>query len=81
MLKHIGLSICLCLMAMGLNSILVTRSDAQQRPTQEAKGVTNGATARVPNARQILWGYTVNRFVQTICDEMKHGDAAQGTRL
>lgn len=47
MFKHISLSLCLCLLAMGLNSLLVTPSDAQQQPQQSAQSVTNGSTTPI----------------------------------
>ena len=47
MLQHIGLSLSLCLLAMGLNSLLVTSSEAQQQPQQSAQSVTNGSTTPI----------------------------------
>jgi hypothetical protein len=45
MLKHIGLSLCLCLMAMGLNSMFVTSGRASPQHGQVTDRVTNGVTA------------------------------------
>lgn len=44
MLKHIGLSLCLCLMAMGLNSIFVASSKAITPHRQVTDRVTNGVS-------------------------------------
>lgn len=63
MLKHVGLSLCLCLMAMGLNSIFVTSSDAVQQPKQVTERVTHDLTAH-PEQN----GFTPTRHpARTVC--------------
>jgi hypothetical protein len=47
MVKHVGLALCLCLMAMGLNGVFATRNAAQQHPQESARSVTNGSTALI----------------------------------
>lgn len=45
MLKYAGLSLCLCLMAMGLNRVLTTRVTVQKHVPKSAQSVTNGSNA------------------------------------
>jgi len=64
MFKHISLSLCLCLLAMGLNSLLVTPSDAQQQPQQS---VTNGSTTLIEQGSYINRdGYSVHKPAHTV---------------
>jgi hypothetical protein len=47
MLKYAGLSLCLCLMAMGLNRVFTTRVTAQKQIPKSAQSVTNGSNTPV----------------------------------
>jgi len=67
MLKHIGLSLSLCLLAMGLNSLLVTSSNAQQQTQQSAQNVTNGSTTLVEQGSYTNHdGYSVHHQAHTV---------------
>ncbi|MBB6249002.1 DUF3761 domain-containing protein [Rhodanobacter sp. A1T4] len=78
MLKHIGLSLSLCLLAMGLNNLLVTSSDAQQQTQQSAQNVTNALTTLIEQGSYINHdGYSVRRTAHTVSGAAPTGASAQ----
>ena len=78
MFKHISLSISLCLLAMGLNSLLVTSSEAQQQTQQSAQSVTNGSTTLIEQGSYINRdGYSVHKPAHTISGAVPAGATAQ----
>ena len=55
MLKYVGLSVCLCLLALGLNRALADQS-AQKRPSDKsAHSVTNGSNAPARKPKESGW--------------------------
>jgi len=78
MFKHISLSLSLCLLAMGLNSLLVTSSEAQQQTQQSAQSVTNGSTTLIEQGSYINRdGYSVHKPAHTISGAVPAGATAQ----
>ncbi|MBB6245516.1 DUF3761 domain-containing protein [Rhodanobacter sp. A1T4] len=78
MFKHISLSLSLCLLAMGLNSLLVTPSDAQQQPQQSAQNVTNGSTTLIEQGSYVnREGYSVHKPAHTVSGAVPAGASAQ----
>jgi len=78
MFKHISLSLSLCLLAMGLNSLLVSRSDAQQQPQQSEQNVTNDSTTLIEQGSYINSdGYSVHRTAHTVSGAVPAGATAQ----
>ena len=78
MLQHIGLSLSLCLLAMGLNSLLVTSSEAQQQPQQNSQDVTNGSTTLIEQGSYTNHdGYSVHRPAHTVSGAVPVGASAQ----
>jgi len=55
MLKYAGLSICLCLMAMGLNQVFANQTTAQQHIQKSARSVTYGSNAAVGKPKKADW--------------------------
>jgi hypothetical protein len=78
MLRHIYLSLSFCLLALGLNSALITPSDAQQQPQQGAQGVTTGSTALIEQGSYVnREGDTVHRPAHTVSGTVPAGATAQ----
>jgi len=77
MLKHIGLSLCLCLIAMGLNSVFVTQSDAQQQSSQGTRDVTNIPPAFAGKNSHAESDHSTHRMVHAMCDVVAAGEFAQ----
>ena len=78
MLKHIYLSLSFCLLALGLNSALITPSDAQQQPQQSAQNVTHGSTTLVEQGSYInREGHAVHRPAHTVSGAAPAGATAQ----
>jgi len=78
MLKHIYLSLSFCLLALGLNSALITPSDAHQQPQQSAQNVTNGSTALIEQGSYInREGNSVHRPAHTVSGAVPAGATAQ----
>jgi hypothetical protein len=55
MLKYIGLSICLCLMAMGLNQVFANQTAAQRHVQKGARSVTNGSNTAAVKPKEADW--------------------------
>jgi hypothetical protein len=55
MLKYAGLSICLCLMALGLNQVFASQTAAQQYAQKSALSVTNGSNTPAKKAKKAGW--------------------------
>ncbi len=79
MLKHIGLSLCLCLMAMGLNSVFVGNSEAQPPAGQEAHSVTSGPGTLSDTNISTVQDRSTHRVLHAICGAVAYGDMAQRT--
>jgi len=78
MFKHISLSLRLCLLAIGLNSLLVAPSDAQQQPQQSAQSVTSGSTTLIEQGSYVNRdGYSVHKPAHTISGAVPAGATAQ----
>ena len=76
MFKHISLS--LCMLAIGLNSIFVTPSNAQQLSKPSAQNVTNGSTTLIEQGSYINSdGYSVHRTAHTVSGAVPAGATAQ----
>jgi len=77
MLRHIYLSLSFCLLALGLNSALITPSDAQQ-PQQSAQNVANGSTTLIEQGSYVnREGDSVHRPAHTVSGAVPAGATAQ----
>lgn len=55
MLKYVGLSVCLCLMALGLNRVFAHQPVAQQPAEKSAHSVTNGSNTPARKPKEAGW--------------------------
>jgi hypothetical protein len=55
MLKYVGLSVCLCLMALGLNHVFANQSASRQLAEKSAHSVTNGSNTPAKNPKDTGW--------------------------
>jgi len=76
MFKRIGLSACVCLVALGLNGIASTQGYAQQQ--QSAHSVTTSSTALIEQGSYINHaGNLVHRPAHTVSGAVPSGATAQ----
>jgi hypothetical protein len=55
MLKYVGLSVCLCLLALGLNRALADQGTTRLPKNKGAHSVTNGSNAPSGKPKETGW--------------------------
>jgi hypothetical protein len=78
MFKQIGLAVCLCLMALGLNTALGAQDAVPQHSQGSAQNVTSGSTTLIETGTYVnKAGYTVHRPAHTVSGNVPAGASAQ----
>jgi len=78
MFKKIGLSLCLCLMALGFNSVFASQNDTQAQQRAAAQNVTTSPTALVEQGSYTnKEGFEVHRPAHTVSGQAPAGASAQ----
>lgn len=55
MLKYVGLSVCLCLLALGLNRALADQGTPRHPSDKSAHNVTNGSNTPAKKPKESGW--------------------------